>query len=77
MKACGFIKKIYQKPNIMIFYVDGKMWTNTSIDDLYNIVDTIEEYSLLRGCEYSEFKNTSNNKLLYTHKANLKELPNK
>lgn len=74
MKNSGFIKKIQSKSNIMVFFVSEKIWLNLSAEGLYNTIDTIEEYSLLRGCDYSEFRSSSNGRLLYKHRANVRDL---
>lgn len=74
MKNSGFIKKFQSKSNIMVFFVSEKIWLNLSAEGLYNTIDTIEEYSLLRGCDYSEFRSSSNGRLLYKHRANVRDL---
>ena len=75
LKTGGLLKKVQKQGNIMIYYVDADIWFDGGSSGRITTLEIVDDYSILRGCKISDFKDYKTGKLLFRYRTRVRELP--
>ena len=75
LKTGGLLKRVQKQGNIMVYFVDADIWFDGGSSGRVTTLEIVDDYSILRGCKISDFKDYKTGKLLFRYRTRVRELP--